>query len=159
MAESADWFRYGGLHFLNMDVDWATDTIKFALVNAAPNLDTTEFWDPSGDGTTGPKSNEVTGTGWAAGGVTLTTVAPALVTAADPDPDFVVLDANDVVEDPVTLTGATHGVIYVAGATPGTDDFVLGLVNFDGARSPSGGEFRVTWSADGVLRGRMDAAA
>lgn len=159
MAESADWFREGALHYLNADWDWGVDTINFAVVDTAQDLDTTEFWDPSGDGSTGPISDEVTGTGWAAGGVALSSkTGPTLSVNADPDDDYVTLDAADIVEDPVTFTGATHGIIYVTG-TGGTDDYVIGQVNFDGARSPSAGEFRVTWSADGVLRAVMAPAA
>lgn len=65
MAVTTSWFRQADKAAWNKEIDFDTDTIKVALLtaSAAPNLDT---WDYFNDVT-----NEVSGTGYTAGGATL----------------------------------------------------------------------------------------
>jgi len=67
----------------------------------------------------------------------------------------VTFDAVDVLFPTVT-TGNTVGaiVIYVNGATPGTDDYLLALFSDDGSAislPTNGGNITVTWNASGLF--------
>lgn len=78
MAVTAPGYWYGSAltKLANKEVDVDSDTIKAALVSSSytPNRDTHDYWDDV-------VANEVTGTNWAANGVTLTTVAIGVVAA------------------------------------------------------------------------------
>lgn len=51
-----------------------------------------------------------------------------------------------------TIT-ARYGVMYVDGATPGTDDYLLAVADFESDRSASdGGTFEVQFHSTGILR-------
>jgi hypothetical protein len=78
MAVTAPGYWYGSAlaKLANKEADIDTDTIKAALVSSSytPNRDTHDYWDDV-------VANEVTGTNWAANGVTLTTVVIGVVAA------------------------------------------------------------------------------
>jgi len=67
----------------------------------------------------------------------------------------VTFDAVDVVFSSVT-TGNTVGaiVVYVNGASPGTDDYLLALFSDDGSAislPTNGGDITVSWNASGLF--------
>ncbi len=120
-------------------VDWYTDTVRVALLNALPNQDTVEFWSDI-------SATAVAGTNWAAAGVAITNKA-IIVTAGT---NVVALDGDDISVPSVTITGVTHVVVYkdtgVATTSP-----VLGLGVLAASSGASGGTLAITWNASGIL--------
>lgn len=130
------------LKALNKEVDFDSDTIKVALVGSAytPNQDAHDYWDDVA-------ANEVTGTGYTAGGVTLAGKTATYDSASN----VVVLDANDAVWANSTIT-ARYAVIYDdSGATP-AQKALIGYVDFGSDQSSTNGNFTVTWDATGIVR-------
>lgn len=132
-----------GKHFLNLydkGWDWLDDTIKCLLTTSAhtPDQDVHDFHNDI--------TNEVTGTGYTAGGVTLTTKT-ATYTAAT---NKFVLDCDDPVWATSTIT-ARNGHFY--NDTPGTSA-TKGLLCYqasDADISSTAGEFRVQINASGLV--------
>lgn len=142
MAVTAQWYGLAARNVMESDVNFAADTIKCALLADTYIFDKDLhqfFADVSAD--------EVTGTGYTAGGETITTPTVTYDAAAD----IAKFDGDDVAWLNSTIT-ARFAVVYVAGATAGTDDFLLGIVDFGANESSSSGDFTITWSADGILR-------
>lgn len=127
---------------LNKEVDYDSDTIKVALVGSAytPNQDSHDYWDDV-------VANEVTGTGYTAGGATL---AGKSVTY-DSANNVVVLDANDVVWASSTIT-ARYAVIYDDSGATNAQKVLIGYVDFGSDQSSTNGNFTVTWDATGIVR-------
>ena len=95
---------------------WASDTIKVALATSTytPNVDTHDFFNDM--------TNEVTGTGYTAGGATLGSKTSTYDTASDQ----IRLDAADVQWTTSTIT-ARYGVVWYDTAGASTTDPLLGL--------------------------------
>jgi hypothetical protein len=127
---------------LNKEVDYDSDTIKVALVGSAytPNQDTHDYWDDV-------VANEVTGTGYTAGGATL---AGKTVTY-DSANNVIVLDANDVVWASSTIT-ARYAVIYDDSGATNAQKVLIGYLDFGSDQSSTNGNFTVTWDATGIVR-------
>lgn len=119
---------------------WATDTFKVALTTStyAPNIDTHDFFNDV--------TNEVVGTGYTGGGVTLASKTSTYDTASDQ----VRLDAADVQWTTSTITGRYAVVWYDTAGASGTDP-LLGLVNFESDVSTTAGTFQITWDATGLM--------
>lgn len=122
-------------------VDWASDTIKVALASASytPAQDTHDFFDDV--------TNEVTGTNWAAGGVSLANKTVTYDAASNETR----LDADDISVATVTVTGARYAIIYKSTGTASTSP-LLGWVDFGGDQSVSGATLAIVWAASGVLK-------
>lgn len=88
-------------------------------------------------------ANEVSGTGWAAGGVVLTTTA-----LTESPTGTLKWDADDVSETGTTLTNARAGLIY-ADALAGNNAILL--VNFGSDFSTVSGTFGITWASGGIF--------
>jgi hypothetical protein len=127
-----------GLNLLRGNVDVDTDTFKAMLVGSGYTYDADHDFR---DDVTG----EVTGTGYTAGGVSLT----GLTTTYDAATNRVKLDAADASFGTVTLTGITGLVVYVSKGSAATDL----LVSFHSfaAQAPSGVPFTYAWGTDGIL--------
>lgn len=122
-------------------VDWDADTIKCALATSTytPNQDTHNFFDDI--------TNEVSGTGYTAGGVALTTSAPAY----DATSNTLRLDASDAQWTTASFT-ARYAIVYKDTGSAATSP-LLGYVDFGGDETVSSGTFTIQWDAtDGVLR-------
>lgn len=120
-------------------IDLDTDTIKVALVTSSytPDIDAhTKFSDVT---------NEVTGTGYTAGGATLGTVT----VTADNTNNRGVFDAADTSWANSTIT-ARGAVIYKSTGTASTSP-LIGYVDFGADKVSSAGAFTITWSADGIF--------
>ena len=128
------------LKAFNKEIDWDSDTIKVALVSSSytPNQDSHDYWDDV-------SANEITGTGYTAGGKTLTN--PTIT--YDAGTNVVKLDADDVSWTAATIT-ARYAVIY--DATPGSaaTNPLIGYVDFGTDQSASAGTFALNWSSAGV---------
>lgn len=135
---------YGSLlsKVFNKEVDYDSDSIKVALVGSSytPNQDTHDYWDDV-------SANEVSGTGYTAGGSAL---ASKTVTY-DSATNVTVLDAADVTWASSTIT-ARYAVIYDdSGATAG-QKALLGYVDFGSDQSSTNGNFTITWDSTGIFR-------
>lgn len=127
---------------LNKEIDWDSDDIRVALLTATyvPNQDAHDYLEDV-------VGNEVTGTGYTAGGVALTT-RTAVYDAAS---NVLVLDADDVSWANSTIT-ARYAVIY--DNTPATNATkpLIGYVDFGSDQSSTNGAFNITWDATGIVR-------
>lgn len=126
----------------NKEIDWDSDTIKVALVSAAytPNQDSHDYWDDV-------EANEVTGTGYTAGGLTLT----GKTSTYDGANNVTVLDAADAVWSASTIT-ARYAVIYDDSGATDAQKALIGYVDFGSDQSSTNGNFTVTWDATGIVR-------
>lgn len=118
---------------------WGTDTIKVALTTSAytPNQDTHDYFDDV--------TNEITGTGYTAGGATLGSKTSTYDTASDQ----VRLDAADTTWTTSTIT-ARRAVIYKSTGTSSTSP-LIGWVDFGADVSTTAGTFQITWDATGII--------
>lgn len=118
------------------------DTLNAALFSNSltPSQDT----DPATYGVAPYNASEVSGTGWAAGGVALGSVTMTLVTGYG-----VMLDANDVSQSGTTLTAARGALVYDNSLSPKA---ALVLVNFGADYSTAAGTFGITWDVNGIFR-------
>jgi len=89
-------------------------------------------------------TNEVTGTGYTAGGVTVTATEITLAS------DVLTFDAADTVYTTVTVTSAMAGVFYFNVGTAATDQLVL-LQDFVTAASSTAANFTIQHAATGLL--------
>lgn len=123
---------------LAVDLDLETHKIALFTNTITPNFSTDTAY------AVAPyNANEVSGTGWAAGGVVLTT------TAIDESPTGTLRwDAADVSETGTTLTNARCGLIY-ADALAGNNAILL--VDFTADYSTSNGTFAITWASGGIM--------
>jgi hypothetical protein len=119
---------------LAIDLDLETHKIALFSDTITPNYSTDTAY-----GTGTYASNEVSGTGWAAGGVALTSTA-----LAESVTGSIVWDAADVSQAGTTLTSAMGGLIY-ADALAGNNAILL--VDFVTAVSTVSGTLTITWAA------------
>lgn len=120
--------------------DFDTDEFKVALVKSGytPNVDTDDFWnDVSGE--------EVSGTGYTAGGVKLTSLAVTYDSATNEAR----WDAADAEWTTSTIT-ARYAVVYKNTGTSTTSPLVL-YVDFGENKVSSAGTFKIVWNAIGLL--------
>lgn len=128
-------------------IDLSLTTHKLALLSnsATPNFDTDASWN---------STNEVSGTGWASGGVALsaisaggTSASPTLTTSSG----SMIYDMNDVSVASTTLTNARACRLYADALTTPTADALIVLVNFGADYSTTAGTFGIQWAAGGVF--------
>jgi hypothetical protein len=125
---------------LSPGLNLSTDTIKVMLLSSSltPNPDTHEF---IGD----INANEVTGTGYTAGGVTLTSKA----VTQDNTTDIGKFDAADV-----SWTGtitARYAAIYKDTGSAATSP-IIQIIDFGSNQASTAGTFLIQWHADGILK-------
>lgn len=127
---------------LNKEIDWDTDTIKVALLTNAytPDQDAHNYLDDV-------VANEVSGTGYTAGGNTLANKTNSYNSATN----VIVLDADDTTWSSSTIT-ARYAVIYDASPATNATRPLIGYVDFGSDQSSSNGNFTITWDATGIVR-------
>jgi len=136
------WTGTGGL-------DHTLTTIKIALLSnsATPNFSTTS---PAWSST-----NEVSGTGWASGGVALSAAASGATSTAptvtESPTGSIMWDMGDVAVSGTTLTNARACQFYFDAITAPYADPLAVLVNFGADYSTVAGVFGITWAATGVF--------
>lgn len=120
-------------------IDLDTDTIKIALVTSSytPDQDAHDFFDDV--------TNEVSGTGYSAGGASLANKA---VTADNTDNEGV-FDADDASWSTSTIT-ARGAVLYKSTGTPSTSALIA-YIDFGSDKSSSAGTFTIQFNAEGIL--------
>jgi hypothetical protein len=121
-------------------VDWVSDTIKVALTTATyvPNQDTHVFFSDV--------TNEITGTGYTAGGVALGTKSVTYDTATN---ETRLIAANS---QWTTATFTTAIAVVYKDTGTGTTSPLLGWVDFGGNETVTTGTFTIQWDATGVLK-------
>lgn len=127
----------GGTSF---PVDFDSDTIKVALATSSytPDADAHDYFNDI--------TNEVSGTGYTAGGATLASPTVTL----DTTNDRVDFDAADTQWTSSTIT-ARYAVIYKSTGTASTSPLIA-LIDFGSDQISSNGTFSIQWSASGILR-------
>lgn len=119
-------------------IDFNTDTIKCALATSTytPSQDTHDFFNDI--------TNEVSGTGYTAGGVTLTTPTITYTTGTN----VIALDADDVSWTSASFT-ARYAIVYKSTGTASTSPLLL-YVDFGADQTVSSGTFTIQWAAGGL---------
>lgn len=127
---------------LNKEIDWDSDVIKVALLSNAytPDQDAHNYFDDV-------VANEVSGTGYTAGGLTLQNKTNTY----DAANNVVILDADDVTWASSTIT-ARYAVIYNNSPATNAERALIGYVDFGSDQSSSNGNFTITWDATGIVR-------
>ncbi len=126
-------------------IDLSLSSHKLALLSnsATPNFSTDVSYS---------STNEVSGTGWAAGGVALSAAAAggtsAAPTVTESPTGSLMYDLNDIAVSGTTLSNARAVRLY-ADALAG--DNLIVLVNFGADFSTSAGVFGIQWAATGVF--------
>lgn len=130
-------------------INWTATTNKFYLTNNsdAPNYHAALASNIYAN------TNEVNGTGWAAGGIAVsalaagaTSIAPAM-TVTGPTPSAANWTASNISVASTTLTGAYGSYFY---STAFTNYLIIGIYFGGTAYSTVAGTFAVTWSG-GVI--------
>jgi hypothetical protein len=135
-------FLYGQFFnaLANKEIDFNSDTIKVALLDNGhtPAQDTHNYFDDV-------VADEVSGTGYTAGGATLANAAFTYTGGTN----VFKLDGDDVSWAASTIT-ARYAVIY--DSTPASDATrpLIGYVDFGADVSSSAGTFTITWAAAGI---------
>lgn len=126
-------------NIMNGGIDLDTDTIKVALVTSSytPDQDTHEDF--------ADVTNEVSGTGYTAGGAELANKA---VTADNTDNEGV-FDADDVSWADSTITA--RGAIVYKSTGIAANDLLICYIDFTEDKVSSGGTFSIAWAAEGIL--------
>ena len=124
----------------NKEIDYDTDVIKCSLHTSTyvPAQDTDDYFNDA--------TNEITGTGYTAGGATLAS-KPVTYTAAT---NKHVLDAADASWTSSTLT-ARYAVVYDASPASGATRPLIGYQNFGSDVSTSGGTLTIQWHESGIV--------
>ena len=124
----------------NKEINLNTDSIKVMLCTSAyvPNQDTHQYKSSI--------TNEITGTGYTAGGVALGSVVTTYTAASN----TLMLDAADAIWATATFT-ARYAVIY--DATPATDATrpLISYVDFGADVQATAAEFKLSWDALGIV--------
>ena len=121
-------------------INLATDTVKVMLLTSThvTDIDLDVFIDDV-------SANEVSGTGYTAGGQALTTKA----VTQDNTNDLGKFDADDVTWATATIT-ARFAVIYKDTGTASTSP-IVNIVDFGADRTSTGVDFVINWNANGIL--------
>jgi hypothetical protein len=124
-------------------IDFVNDTVKGALFTNSvtnPNFSTDTAY-----GAAPYNANEVTGTGYTAGGVTL-----AGKTVTESPTGTLMFDANDLAWTGATFSGARGLLIWDDTLASPTADPVLCLVNFGADFGVTSGTFTVQLASGGI---------
>jgi hypothetical protein len=125
---------------MNKEVDLPDDTIKTMLTTSTytPDQDVHDYKDDV--------TNEVTGTGYSAGGATLANDVLTYTAGTN----VIMYDADDATWASSTITARTAVVYDDSPATAGTKPLIC-YQQSDADISSTGGEFRVAWNASGIF--------
>lgn len=142
MAVTLPLINKGIRKLADSELDWATGTWKCALITSTwtPAQATDEFFST-------PEANEVSQTGYTAGGIALTTVAP-------------VISGQEIRYDSTTnpqwtITGsvtARYAVIYKELGGASSADPLVAYVDFGQDETATDDTFTITWAANSVFK-------
>ena len=129
----------GALPTLLSGLDWATATVRLALVG------TGYVFDAAGQSWADVSSQEITGTGYAAGGAALSGKA-----VAGDGEGGATLEADAATWPTLTATGLRHAVAYVSGTVGGVENPLLCCITFP-ACDVTAEDFPITWPAGALV--------
>jgi hypothetical protein len=135
-----NFFKYGLLKGTFGDLSAGGTVVKCMLVTSgySPDQDAHDYIDDVG-------ANEVSGTGYTAGGATLANKA---VTQDNTDNEGV-LDADDVSWTSSTIT-ARGAILYKDTGTPATSPMIC-YFDFASDKSSTNGTFQIQWNTEGII--------
>lgn len=125
---------------MNGAIDLDTDTINVMLVTVTYTQDIDAHTKRS------DITNEVTGTGYTAGGAALANKA---VTADNTDNEGV-FDADDLAWTTSTIT-ARGAVLYKARGGASSADELIAYIDFAADKVSTAGTFTIAWNAEGII--------
>jgi len=131
-------YNFGRKCILDGTISWDSDTtIKVALVTSSytPDVDNHDYFDDI--------TNEVTGTGYTAGGATLTSKA----VNQDNTNDRAEADSADVTWSTATLTAA-GAIVYKSTGNAATSPLIA-YMDLGGDQTSSASDFKLTVNAEG----------
>ena len=138
MAVTAKLYNLAFTSLANKEVDWGTDTIKVMLCTSTYVPSQTAHQYKSS------VTNEVTGTGYTAGGATLASKTEAIAGQVK------TFDAADTTWSTSTIT-ARYAVVYDAQTGVDATSPLLAYVDFGADVVSSAGTFTITWDAAGIF--------
>jgi hypothetical protein len=129
---------------LNKEVDFDSDTVKCLLLKSTytPNQDTHQY-----KSDLVCASNEVTGTGYTATGVTLGTKTVTYTAGTN----TLMLDSADPAWTALTVTGIRYAVFYVVGGSEATSP-LLSYLDFGSDQSPVAQNFTIVLPVTGIIQ-------
>lgn len=142
MAVSIYWFSNAILNLLKAKADLSAVTIKVMLATSSYTVNKNAH-DYRNDIT-----NEVSVTGYTAGGVTL---ANSTITLNN---NIITIDGDDVSWSITGTLTARYAILYVSTGDSATD-LLLGYVDFGADVTAIDGAFKITWNANGILKGTV----
>lgn len=115
-----------------------TDDVRVALLDSGytPDIDANTQWSDV-------SANEISGTGYSAGGKQLTGVSVSVDSADDEG----VLDASDTIWQTSTIT-ARYAVLYDSTTA---SNYLVSYQDLGADKSSSEADFEVEWNAEGVI--------
>jgi hypothetical protein len=139
VAVSAKLYGQAFVSAFNKKIDFDSDAIKVALCTSSytPNQDTHDYFDDV--------TNEVTGTGYTAGGATLANPSITYTGATN----VLKLDGDDTVWSSSTIT-ARYAVVYDSSPGTAATNPLIAYVDFGADVSSTGAAFTITWDAAGI---------
>lgn len=144
MAISAKFYGLFFKSLCNKEIDLDSDVIKLMLCNSSyvPNQDTHQY--------KSSVTNEVSGTGYVAGGATVTPITVAYDTGTN----TLSFDAPDVSWSGATLIGGNApriAVLYDSSPASDATRPLIGYIDFgDDSYAPNGGTLTIAWNASGI---------
>ena len=138
MAVSAKLYGLVFKSAFNKEIDFDSDTIKVMLCTSSytPNQDTHQY--------KSSVDNEVTGTGYTAGGATLASKTLTYTTGTN----VVAFDAADVTWSTSTIT-ARYAVIYDDTPSTAATKPLIAYIDFGADVESDGGDFKIEFDASG----------
>jgi hypothetical protein len=138
-AVTALLYGKGILSAYNKEIDLDTDTVKVALTTSSytPDQDVHDYFNDV--------TNEVTGTGYTAGGATLGSKTVTYTAGTN----VFAFDAADTVWSASTIT-ARRAVVYVDTGTASTSPLIM-YVDFGADLASTAAAFTITWAAAGLF--------
>jgi hypothetical protein len=139
---ASTFYTYGLLvtRLLSGDIDFSNDTIKIMMTTSSysPDQDTHDYKDDV--------TNEVSGTGYTAGGATLSNKSVGYTAGTN----VTKVDADDVTWSSSTITNARIAVIYKDTGNAATSP-LIGYTDFGANKSSDNGDFTITFDSDGIF--------
>lgn len=137
MAVTAKLYDLAFTSLANKEIDWGTDTVKVMLCTSTytPNQATHQY--------KSSVTNEVTGTGYTAGGATLASKTEAIASHVK------TFDAADTAWTTSTIT-ARYAVVYVSTGTDAASPLIC-YVDFGADVISTAGTFTIQWDPAGIF--------
>lgn len=126
------------------DLDFDTITLKVLLVSSIPSEANLDAWVNRSDVT-----NEITGTGYTAGGIAQAFTLDALDTTNDRQP----ITLADITNGWTTATISAVGAIIYKNSGSSATDTLLWFVDFGGTVSSTAGNYSIDYTAPAYING------